>query len=435
MGPDQWSRIGVFYMSEYWAYTWLDSHKIRTIDELKASLASSDILYELKQAAELVVESWRSSHVEARPLSLIAGAGIDLSGRLDCNATSCRRAQVDRVFRRAWHYFQTIVARDAIAEDLTLHKNCPDAELRSLLPPHFETVLIVRELGAEALVEFLPRVPACFKHWQQHAKEAGIEDVADREAEIIDRLVSETSIELRRKADSALCTLNNPDFSHTQWIEFSRQDMKGKGEKRLKREALQRIARMFLVHLSADLNAARKYGGTFGSTIPMFQRLLANRGEKVSNVAFKVELPALDGLSTAQLIEVRLRYEDSFNRFRKRLGLFLEECVRQGVTGPPDIRAKLKADLIDGELEELKWNLEQAEKSLKRKSMYALTLGTLVATIGVTTGIITPPAAFGLAATISAASLSPGASKYVDDMVKLKSDDVYFLLQAETHQH
>ncbi len=159
MGPDQWSRIGVFYMSEYWAYTWLDSHKIRTIDELKASLASSDILYELKQAAELVVESWRSSHVEARPLSLIAGAGIDLSGRLDCNATSCRRAQVDRVFRRAWHYFQTIVARDAIAEDLTLHKNCPDAELRSLLPPHFETVLIVRELGAEALVEFLPRVP------------------------------------------------------------------------------------------------------------------------------------------------------------------------------------------------------------------------------------------------------------------------------------
>ena len=65
-------------MSEYWVYTWLDSHKIRTIDELKASLASTAILYELKQAAELVVESWRTSRVEARPLSLIAGAGIDV---------------------------------------------------------------------------------------------------------------------------------------------------------------------------------------------------------------------------------------------------------------------------------------------------------------------------------------------------------------------
>jgi hypothetical protein len=422
-------------MHEYWVYTWLDSNRIETIEALGNSLASAGIIDELKQAAELVVESWRSSPVEARPLSLIAGAGIDLSGRLDCNATSCRRAQVDRLFRRAWHYFDTIVARDAIAEDLIVHKNCPDAELRERLLPHFETVLMVREVGAEALVEFLPRVPACFKHWQEHAREAGIEDVAEGEAEIVDRLLSETSIELERKSDGAVCTINNPDFSHTQWVDLSQQEIRNKSEKRIKRAALQTVARMFLVHLSADVNAARKYGGTFGSTIPMFQKLLATRGEKVSKVAFEVELPALDGLSTAQLIEVRLQYEDTFNRFRKRLRLFLEECVRQGVTGTPDVRAKLKADLIDGELEELKRNLEQAEKSLKQKSMYALTLGTLVATIGVTTGIISPPAAFGLAATISAASLSPGASKYVDDMVKLKSDDVYFLLQAETHQH
>ena len=155
----------------------------------------------------------------------------------------------------------------------------------------------------------------------------------------------------------------------------------------------------------------------------------------MSSVAFEVELPALDGLSTAQLIEVRLKYQDTFTRFRKRLGSFLEECVRQGVTRPADVRAKLKADLIDGEVEELKLNLKQAEESLRRKSTYALCLGSLVATIGVTTGIITPPVAFGLGATVSATSLSPGVSRYVDDMVKIKSDDMYFLLQAEAHWH
>jgi hypothetical protein len=90
-------------MAEYWVYTWLDSQRIGTVDELSASLASAEVIEELKQAAGLVIDSWRSSPVEARPLSLIAGAGIDLSGRLDCNATSCRRAQVDRLFRRAWH--------------------------------------------------------------------------------------------------------------------------------------------------------------------------------------------------------------------------------------------------------------------------------------------------------------------------------------------
>ena len=422
-------------MSEYWAYTWLDSRRIRTLDELKASLASADVIDDLKQSAELVTESWRTSSVEARPLSLIAGAGIDLSGRLDCNATDCRRGQVDRLFRRAWHYFQTIVARDAIAEELTVHKNCPDAEVRERLFPHFETILMVRELGAEALVEFLPRVPACFEHWRQHAREAGIEDIAEKETEIVDHLLRETSIALCRDGDAVLCTMNNPDFSHTQWVNFTQEEVREKTEEQIKRDGLQRVARKFLVHLSADVNSARKYGGSFGSTIPMFQKLLANRSEKVSSVAFEVELPALDGLSTAQLIEVRLKYQDTFTRFRKRLGSFLEECVRQGVTRPADVRAKLKADLIDGEVEELKLNLKQAEESLRRKSTYALCLGSLVATIGVTTGIITPPVAFGLGATVSATSLSPGVSRYVDDMVKIKSDDMYFLLQAEAHWH
>src|SRR5260370_29589792 len=136
-------------MSEYWVYTLLDSNRIRTIDELDFGLASADFIDDLKQSAELVIESWRVSSVEARPLSLVAGAGIDLSGRLDCNATDCRRAQVDRLFRRAWHYFQTIVARDAIAEDLLVHKNCPDVEIRERLLPHFETLLMIQELGAE----------------------------------------------------------------------------------------------------------------------------------------------------------------------------------------------------------------------------------------------------------------------------------------------
>jgi hypothetical protein len=422
-------------MSEYWVYTWLDGHRIRTVDELRTSLTSGAVIEDLKRSAELVLESWRTSSVQARPLSLIAGAGIDLSGRLDCNATSCRRAQVDRLFRRAWHYFQTIVARDAIVEDLIVHRNCPDAEIRDRLLPHFETVLTVQELGAEALVEFLPRVPACFKHWRQHAREAGIEDIAKRETAILDQLIGATSIALKREVDDVFCTIDNPDFSHTQWVHFPQEKVRGKTEHQIKRDALRTVLRRFLVHLTADVNAARKYGGVFGSTIPMFQKLFANRSETASNVAFELELPALDGLSTAQLIEVRLKYQDTFTRFRKRVTSFLEDCVRQGFTRPADIRAKLKTDLIEGELEELKMNLKQAEESLKRKSTYALCLGSLVATIGVTTGIVTPPVAFGLAATVTATSLGPGVSRYVDDTVKLKSDDLYFLLQAEAHQH
>ncbi len=422
-------------MAEYWAYRWLDANRIRTIDELKTKLAKKDALNELKEAAYLVIESWRTSPVEPRSLSLIAGAGIDLSGRLDCNHPECRRAQVDRLFRRAWHYFPTIVARDAIAEDLVVHRNCANKEVRSRLLPHFETALIVREYGAETLVEFMPRAPACFEHWQEHAREAGIEDVALREAEFVDQLASATCITLRREDGGVRCTLNNPDFSHTEWVDLSGAEVRGKTRKQIEREALKKVARKFLVHLSADVRAARKYRGAFGSSIPVFGKLLANRGEQIGNVAFEAGLPALDGLSTAQLIDVRLANEESFLRFRKHVQSFLEACVRQGISNPSDIRAKLKADLIDDELEELRSRLKQAEQALKRKSAYALSLSTLTTVIGVVTGIVTPPVAFGLAATVAAGSLSPGVSRFVDETTRIKSDDMYFLLQAETRSH
>jgi len=226
-------------MPEYWAYTWLDAHRIRTIGELSAHLVSASVIDDLKHCAESVIDTWRTPGVEKRPHSLIAGAGIDLSGRLDCNHTECRRAQVTRLFRGACHYFQTIVARDAIAEDLNRHKSCPDGELRGRLLPHFETILIVRDLGAKALVEFLPRVPACFHHWQQHAREAGIQDIADRETEIVTQLLSETTIDLRRKSDDILCTLNNPDFFHTQWVRFSHDRVRDQSEDQIKCAALQ----------------------------------------------------------------------------------------------------------------------------------------------------------------------------------------------------
>jgi hypothetical protein len=422
-------------MPEYWAQTWLDSERIKTVGGVISALGSPAVIKELKESAQLVIESWKVAHINPRPESMVAGAGIDLSGRLDCNATKCRRAQVDRLFRRAWHYFETIIARDAIAEDLVVHRNCPDEEVRRRLVPHFETLLIVREFGAEALVEFLPRVPACSQHWKQHATEAGIGDIAAGERKVVNQLIADSDITLQKEKGGAVCTINNPDFSHTQWIHFSGNEIEGRSEKQITRAAVRRVMHTFLAHLTSDIEAARKYGGSFASTIPIFQKLLANRGPEIGNVAFEIDLPILDGLSTAQLIDVRLKYQETFVRFRKRLGSFLEDCIRQGVSDPENIRHKLRTDLIEGEAEELKSYLKNAQLSLKKKSAYALTLGSLVATIGVATGIVAPPAAFGLLATVSATSMGAGVSKYVDDMARIKSDDMYFLLQAESHSH
>lgn len=422
-------------MSDYWASTWLDSQGIRSIDRLTASLGSPTMLRELKESAESVIDVWRASPIEPQPRSLVAGAGIDLSGRLDCNATECRRAQVDKLFRRAWHYFDKIVARDSIAEVLIVHKDCPDSELLERLVPLFETLFIVRELGAEALVEFLPRVPACAVHWHQHAEEAGIGDIADREESIVDDFARNATAEIHNEEGTVVCVLNSPDFSHTQWIDFEPQRIAGKTEEQILRAAVGRVVREFLVHLTADVKAAKMYGGAFGSTIPAFHRLMAGRGNRPASVAVELELPALEGLSTEQLIEVRCKYEDSFARFQQRIRAFVADCIRDGVISPEDVKSKLSSDLIDRDLAELRRKLDDARKSLKMKGVYAAGLGALVATVGVTTKLVTDPVAFGLAASIGATSLSPGVSRHIDEVTSVKSHDLYFLLQAEKHSH
>jgi len=422
-------------MPEYWVSTWLDTQRVKTVADVKSHLASSATLKELKDAASLVVDSWRNSKVEPHPDSLVAGAGIDLSGRLDCYASECRRAQVDRLFRRTWHYFQSIVARDAIAEDLVVHRNCPDQELQERLLPHFETVLIVRELGAESLVEFLPRVPACSRHWKEHAEEAGIGDIAKRMRQVVDVLARKTEITVKVKGGDVFCTLNNPDFSHTQWLDLPATQVRGKSKDEIKREALRRTVGKFLAHLAADMKAANSYQGSMGSTIPLFGTLLSNRSKSIPRMAFDISLPALDGLTTAQLIEVRLRYQESFARFRRGVRIFLERCLNEGITEPTAASMKLKADLIDGELEALRSSLKQAESAFRRKSAFALTLASLVTTIGAFSGVITPPVAFGLAATVTATSLGAGVSRYTDEMARIRADNMYFLLQAENHFH
>jgi ribosome-binding factor A len=278
-------------------------------------------------------------------------------------------------------------------------------------------------------------MPACFKHWRQHAQEAGIDDIAGREELITDEFVRNVRAEIIRKKHEVMCVLNSQYFSHTQWITFDPKDARGKSEKKLVRDAVAKVVRGFLVNLTADLIAAKKYSGAFGSTIPAFQKILANRENKAANVVMELTLPILEGLSTAQLIEVRFKYDESFTRFQKRIREFLAECVHDGVTAPEPIREKMKSDLIDRDLEDLRKNLKDAEKSMKMKSAYAITLGTLVATVGVTTGIVTAPVAFGLAATISGGSLSPGVSKFIDDKTKVESHDLFFLLKAEAHAH
>src|SRR2546423_1860450 len=45
---------------------------------------------------------------DSAPAPIAAGAALDLSGSLDCLASSCLKAKVDTLLRRVWHYFDKV---------------------------------------------------------------------------------------------------------------------------------------------------------------------------------------------------------------------------------------------------------------------------------------------------------------------------------------
>ena len=94
--------------------------------------------------------------------SVVAGKGLDLSTHLGCGSLDCVKVEIDTLFRRAWHYFDTIILPDRALQVVvsymqggTFHRLNED-----LLGP----VTVVRELeklGALEFVRFTARFEAC----------------------------------------------------------------------------------------------------------------------------------------------------------------------------------------------------------------------------------------------------------------------------------
>ena len=97
----------------HWVFDWLDLHNIRDLEHAHKQLESWRAFDELKELASAAHR--RDLPAVPEPATaLLAARGLDLSGELTYNNPSCRRAEVDQLFRSIWHYFDQIVVGDVI---------------------------------------------------------------------------------------------------------------------------------------------------------------------------------------------------------------------------------------------------------------------------------------------------------------------------------
>jgi hypothetical protein len=247
-----------------WLYDWLDEYEVRTSDQVARLLREGNpALLRLQEVAGAV--TWQPAPpYDGGGMAILAGRGIDLSGQLSCLHPDCQRRQVDALFGRVLHYFDEIVVAGPQAHSWAKILEKPTAANLRNLATHADLLLYLRDIGAQDMLRFVEKRPACAEHYQRHAAEANLEEVVEGASGFIDRLTeSGTLRELREHEDHWHYTFDDAALEHTAWRVVAGQDGRRPG----KPEVVEAVFATYVSHLVSDVLTARDLGLPLGSSL------------------------------------------------------------------------------------------------------------------------------------------------------------------------
>jgi hypothetical protein len=419
----------------YWLVGWLESNKIKTGAPAAALLSKPSRVWELRKVAE---QWWDSvgTHTPAG-LNLVAGTGLRLDDDLTCPNLTCRRQQIDVLFRHAWHYFDRVLLPDGVGE-LLLHplRGWNQAYMLEVLLGRIELVLYIEQLGALDLVYYYPKT--------QQATESPAE-ILDPEQEprwaeawrsVETTLASEGLYHFERLGPRRFrVDFMDPILGVSSMFEVRLDKGERTSEEHLRAKAIHSIMHYHMSPLEEDLQVWRMLGAPFGATVWSHERVLSRMSgvPGVAEILFRLLLPSLAHLPVRELIAVRTAEGAAFETFRSTLTKAAREMVtNRRVNNPRDAAADIVRDLVEPELARLKQRLRTAQRALARKRAVSITLAGLTTTCGFLLGIGPVVAgAAGVGTLIS--GVGSAASKYLDEKQSVELSDMYFLWKALGH--
>jgi hypothetical protein len=418
----------------YWVYDWMDAHGISTKEHAQLVLMNPVAVQDLRDRAA-VVQSL--AEVEA-PNSILAGRGIDLSGHLDCYTFDCRRRQLDNLFRRVWHYFDFVVVEDNLTDPINEGwDDISPAKRNELITNEVELLLYLRSVRATDLILFRAKPDCCFQHLRQHAREHGLGGILDSESEWVHGLAEKAKIKHERIGANRIdYVFIHPEFEHYVWGEITL----GKRINRVDaiNNAIARdVMRRYLGHLNADIMAARYYELPLASSVRFHRQMIeSSQTRSAESVSCELLLPVLNNIDVRTLIALRRDEQDSFNRFRCSLREAIEQSLKAATcsVGATEIAAKIRRELVDPELANIREKLKRAESQLRRTSGTAISLSFLVTACGVLAGVAAPTAVLA-GSTVAANLVGNAARSFLEERRTIELSDMYFLWKAAPHAH
>jgi hypothetical protein len=414
--------------SNYWLYEWIDDQEIRKISELRKVLRRStavDRLIELREGRSGTVIG------DDNPIgsAVIAGRRVDLSGFLGCSHFECVSPQIDTLFSKTWHYFDTIIVDDPNLGD-------PHSDFGGFMwdiEQRVQLLLYLRKIGASENIAFSRKVSGfCQMHFREYAESNGLgldvlfdDEVANS---VVQELLSRGRFEIEKREDGWHYTISHPQLEPILGT-CSHSDL----AVRPSREEVARDAfGMYCSGLIADVAATRDLQA------PLLQvaegRQLFEQPAPVDDslVALNLRLPVLTNVSAKEILRLKRDNWPEFDSFRSALRKAIKAQIEKtGSDSPEEVAQAVIEEFVTPELAAIGVKLGASRKALERK------IGANVAVSGATvsTGLIAhSPLVFAtaiLAASFAAIKSSmPEVNKYFDNRGDIETSEVYFLWKA-----
>jgi hypothetical protein len=422
-------------VGQHWLYTWIDEFEVKSGEHASHLLSYPGVVERLHEIATSAPDWHEGESPGGR--SIVAGTTMDFSGRMNCAHAGCLEKQVDRLFSRVWHYFDSVVVEGPSPETyqraITQKRRNDLFGLPYIAREDVSFLLRLRELGVTEHLDFRSKPHAfCTHHIEQHATEAGLPHLLDQQfrAEIAKKLKQESQFSITPGINGGWhYSLVHPDYSEP-FSGFYNPPKKKKGIKKpTKAQVADIVVRRSSAALIYDVAAskwlslplAEEFSHLHSSPISM-------ESDREASIALHLPLPVMNGMSSRDIIKMRADMRPHFDRFQHALTVAIREQVeRDPERADPDIAKAVSAEFIRPAFAEIERGLVEAKRSLSVKTAASLAVGTTVASVGLLTSVPLVVGT-GLAAAVGI-SLS-GFHKHVDEAKEVKTSDVYFLWKA-----
>jgi hypothetical protein len=406
-----------------WLRDWLSENELN--DSSGAYSAAKDPA----MLADLVRRAQMQETTQVAPMGsrcIIAGRSLDLTGYLACFHPECLTRQVDSLFHRVWHYFDKIMIcgldAHAFLDMLSTHPDhIPDWVASFSLP-----IFHIREIGADSLVEWVSKPPACVVHWEEYSTTKEYRLPAKLAKIMAAALLSEGRVEVYQDVGLRLVHPDLYEGMAVEPIEYLKA-RSGKHEE-IEHALAMRVVENHWLGAATDLYTASSMKLPIGMGIGLETRLATATPDSTSaeEVAFNLDLPILDGLPIRELLALRESEGDAFEGFRDSLTMAIKARLATEHGDPAEVAREVQADVITPALHRIDRRLHAAEGVLRKNHRYNIA----VAGLATFCGVFTSP---DVASVILAAGLTGAAiveSQFTSEKRDIAMEDMYFLWKA-----